>query len=149
MYSTGLSNGLQILNLNRQMVIRLWTKRSSKEWMNQLKEAANSYCMHTFLNGSVHILNFKMLIYFDITARDFTFPNPHHSFVPFRMSTKACSFIDGGGYLNAVADCMELAKEEIYITDWWLSPEIYMKRPVTGEYWRLDQILKRKAVRFR
>lgn len=147
MYSTGLSNGLQILNLNRQMVIRLWTKRSSKEWMNQLKEAANSYCIYLLSHCFIFRAP-KNLFYFIVLARDFTFPNPHHSYVPFRMSTKASSFIDGGGYLNAVADCLELAKEEIYITDWWLSPEIYMKRPVTGEYWRLDQILKRKAVCF-
>lgn len=64
-----------------------------------------------------------------------------------RSSVKASSFIDGGGYLSAVGDCLEAAKEEIYITDWWLSPEIYLKRPITGEYWRLDQILLRKAVR--
>ncbi|KAH0624158.1 hypothetical protein JD844_007600 [Phrynosoma platyrhinos] len=41
---------------------------------------------------------------------------------------------------------MEAAKEEIFITDWWLSPEIFMKRPVVeGNRWRLDCILRRKA----
>lgn len=49
--------------------------------------------------------------------------------------------------MACVADALERAQEEIYITDWWLSPEIYMKRPaVDGFYWRLDRILKRKAV---
>lgn len=49
--------------------------------------------------------------------------------------------------MSAVADALELAKEEIMIADWWLSPEIYMKRPVfEGNQWRLDTILKRKAV---
>lgn len=44
------------------------------------------------------------------------------------------------------ADALEGACEEIFIADWWLSPEIYMKRPaLDGHYWRLDQILKRKA----
>lgn len=48
--------------------------------------------------------------------------------------------------MSAVADALEGATEEIFIADWWLSPEIYMKRPaIDGDYWRLDQILKRKA----
>lgn len=28
-----------------------------------------------------------------------------------------------------------------------LSPEVFLKRPATDNYWRLDEILKRKAVR--
>ena len=56
-------------------------------------------------------------------------------------------FVDGRSYMDALADAFEAAREEIFITDWWLSPEIYLKRPIThGDYWRLDQVLKRKAV---
>lgn len=52
--------------------------------------------------------------------------------------------------MSAVADALEQAREEIYIADWWLSPEIYMKRPaIEGDYWRLNKILQRKAVSFR
>lgn len=55
--------------------------------------------------------------------------------------------MDGAGYMEAVADAIDKAKEEIFIADWWLSPEIYMKRPVIdGDYWRLDKLLQRKAV---
>ncbi|GFY00717.1 phospholipase D2 [Trichonephila clavipes] len=54
---------------------------------------------------------------------------------------------DGATYFEAVAEVLDKATEEIYITDWWLSPEIYLKRPtVHGHYWQLDYILKRKAV---
>ena len=46
-----------------------------------------------------------------------------------------------------VADALLKAKEEIYITDWWLSPEIYLKRGKEfKEEYRLDRILKKKAV---
>lgn len=49
--------------------------------------------------------------------------------------------------MSAVADALEAATEEIFIADWWLSPEIYLKRPANeGDYWRLDKILERKAV---
>lgn len=41
---------------------------------------------------------------------------------------------------------LERAKETIYIADWWLSPELFMRRPpYYNQEWRLDQILKRKA----
>ncbi|KPJ10513.1 Phospholipase D1 [Papilio machaon] len=123
MYSTGLNHGLQILNQSRQMVIKCWTKRKSKEWMAYLKTVANQ------------------------SAREFTYPNVHHSFAPPRAATPVGVLVDGAAYLSAVADAMELATEEIFIADWWLSPEIYMKRPaLNGNYWRLDCILKRKAV---
>ena len=55
--------------------------------------------------------------------------------------------IDGASYMAAVADAMEAARHEIFITDWWISPEIYLKRPYFNDYWRLDVLLKRKAVR--
>jgi phospholipase D1/2 len=59
----------------------------------------------------------------------------------------AAWFVDGCDYMSSVADALEGAREEIFIADWWLSPEIYMKRPfVNGDYWRLDKILERKAV---
>lgn len=39
-----------------------------------------------------------------------------------------------------------MAKDVIYIHDWWLSPELYLRRPPEGnQKWRLDRLLKRKA----
>ncbi|KAI3355510.1 hypothetical protein L3Q82_018352 [Scortum barcoo] len=55
-------------------------------------------------------------------------------------------YVNGKTYMEDVADALEEAKEEIFITDWWLSPEIFLKRPVVeGNHWRLDCTLKRKA----
>ncbi|XP_058174563.1 phospholipase D2 [Anopheles ziemanni] len=122
MYSTGMRNGLQIATNSRYLVIKYPTRRTAKEWMTHLKRVANE------------------------SARDFTLPNPHQSFAPSRPGVQAGWFVDGAGYMSAVADALEGATEEIFITDWMLSPEIYMKRPaIDGDYWRLDKILKRKA----
>ncbi|XP_037728372.1 phospholipase D2 isoform X2 [Drosophila subpulchrella] len=121
-YQTGMRKGLQVLTNNRHIVLKCWTRRKCKEWMQYLKNTANSY------------------------ARDFTLPNPHMSFAPMRANTHATWYVDGAQYMSAVADGLEAALEEIYIADWWLSPEIYMKRPaLDGDYWRLDKILLRKA----
>jgi hypothetical protein len=47
---------------------------------------------------------------------------------------------------QAVSVALEAAKETIYIEDWWLSPELFLRRPAYyNQEWRLDQILKRKA----
>lgn len=41
---------------------------------------------------------------------------------------------------------LEKAKETIYIEDWWLSPELFLRRPpYYNQEWRLDRVLKRRA----
>ncbi|KXN92484.1 Phospholipase D1 [Leucoagaricus sp. SymC.cos] len=54
--------------------------------------------------------------------------------------------IDGHDYMWALSEMLESAKEVIFILDWWLTPELYLRRPPAKypEY-RLDRILKRKA----
>lgn len=44
-------------------------------------------------------------------------------------------FVDGENYFSDLFEKLMAAKESIFITDWWLSPEVYLKRPVDyGEY---------------
>uniref|UniRef100_A0A8D0AEI2 Phospholipase n=1 Tax=Sander lucioperca TaxID=283035 RepID=A0A8D0AEI2_SANLU len=68
------------------------------------------------------------------------------SFAQEQENIPAKWYVNGKTYMEDVADALEEAKEEIFITDWWLSPEIFLKRPVVeGNRWRLDCTLKRKA----
>uniref|UniRef100_A0A3Q2HS71 Phospholipase n=1 Tax=Equus caballus TaxID=9796 RepID=A0A3Q2HS71_HORSE len=68
------------------------------------------------------------------------------SYAAIQENTLAKWYVNAKGYFEDVANAMEEAKEEIFITDWWLSPEIFLKRPVVeGNRWRLDYVLKRKA----
>jgi phospholipase D1/2 len=47
------------------------------------------------------------------------------------MRLSSCKwYVDGIDYFSDVCDAIKLAKETVYITDWWLSPEVYLKRPV-------------------
>ena len=74
--------------------------------------------------------------------------NRFGSYAPLRSKCKAAWFVDGEDYMSAVADALELASQEIFLTDWQFSPYIYMKRPETGvdSYkWRLDKMLLSKA----
>ncbi|KAI8631907.1 phospholipase D/nuclease [Xylariaceae sp. FL1651] len=55
-------------------------------------------------------------------------------------------YVDGRDYFWAVSVALDQAKESIYIADWWLSPELFMRRPPHfNQEWRLDEILKRRA----
>ncbi|XP_061176549.1 phospholipase D1-like [Saccostrea echinata] len=120
---TGAKHGLQIVNLNRCLLAKCWTGRKADEWQAAIEEVAKT------------------------TGKDYTTMSRFQAFAPVREKSYAHWFIDGDAYFSAVADALEDAKEEIFISDWWLSPEIYMKRPITeGNKWRLDSILRRKAI---
>ncbi|KAF7332538.1 Phospholipase [Mycena kentingensis (nom. inval.)] len=54
--------------------------------------------------------------------------------------------IDGHDYMWALSEFLDSAKEVIFIQDWWLTPELYLRRPpALHQKWRLDRVLKRKA----
>lgn len=68
------------------------------------------------------------------------------SFFPERDGNMIKWYVDGRDYFHAVSVALESAKEVIYIADWWLSPELFLRRPpFYNQEWRLDQILKRRA----
>lgn len=70
------------------------------------------------------------------------------SFAPERDGNQIKWYIDGRDYFHAVSVALERAKETIYIEDWWLSPELFLRRPpYFNQGWRLDQTLKRAAER--
>ncbi len=43
-------------------------------------------------------------------------------------------------------EAINFAKEEIYITDWWLCPEVFLRRPSKDLQNRLDKVLIKKSV---
>ena len=70
----------------------------------------------------------------------------YESFAPERDGNKIKWYVDGRDYFWAVSVALEKAKETIYIADWWLSPELFLRRPpYYNQEWRLDQVLKRRA----
>ncbi|KAI9591807.1 hypothetical protein BDF19DRAFT_389005 [Syncephalis fuscata] len=69
-----------------------------------------------------------------------------NSFAPIRSNVQASWYVDGEDYFAAVADAIEKANDKVYIEDWWLSPELYLKRPpATHQKYRLDRLLLSKA----
>jgi phospholipase D1/2 len=60
------------------------------------------------------------------------------------MNVAAQWLVDGRDYMWNLSRALMMAKESIYIHDWWLSPELQLRRPHRDRY-RLDNLLKRKA----
>uniref|UniRef100_A0A671SVK3 Phospholipase n=1 Tax=Sinocyclocheilus anshuiensis TaxID=1608454 RepID=A0A671SVK3_9TELE len=119
---TRVRHGVTIENLCRALTIKCSTYRQAHWWGHSIDEFSQ------------------------IFGQDFLRENRHGSFTPVRENTTAKWFVNAAGYFDAIADALEEAKEEIFITAWWLSPEIFLKRPVVdGNIWRLDHVLKRKA----
>ena len=86
--------------------------------------------------------------YYFIPYSESKHDNRFGSFAPVRNGIQAKWFVDGQDYMSAVADAIQAAKNEIFITDWQLSPHIFMKRQDTGVdslAWRLDKMLFKKA----
>ncbi|CAK7211284.1 Phospholipase D1 [Sporothrix curviconia] len=72
--------------------------------------------------------------------------NRFDSFAPVRTGVFAQWLVDGRDYMWNVSRAIAMAKDVIYIHDWWLSPELYMRRPACiSQKWRLDRLLQRKA----
>ena len=70
------------------------------------------------------------------------------SFAPERSGNKIKWYVDGRDYFWALSVALEEAHETIYIEDWWLSPELFLRRPpYFNQEWRLDQVIKRAAER--
>uniref|UniRef100_A0A6I8NTK7 Phospholipase n=1 Tax=Ornithorhynchus anatinus TaxID=9258 RepID=A0A6I8NTK7_ORNAN len=115
--------GIRIDNLSRTLILKCNSYRHARWWGGAIEEFIQKH-------GS----NF---------LRDHRFG----SYAAIQENTLAKWYVNAKGYFEDVANAMEKAEEEIFITDWWLSPEIFLKRPVVeGNHWRLDCILKRKAV---
>lgn len=74
--------------------------------------------------------------------------NRFDSFVSEKNGNDVKWYVDGCAYMWAVSEALEHARESIWILDWWLSPELYLRRPpAANEEWRLDRILARAAGR--
>jgi len=68
------------------------------------------------------------------------------SYAPVRHNVWCRWLVDGRDHTWQVSRAIDNAKDFVYIHDWWLSPELYMRRPAAiSQKWRLDRLLQRKA----
>lgn len=114
--------GLRIDNLSRTLILKCNSYRHARWWGGAIEEFIQKH------------------------GTDFLKDHRFGSYAAVHENILAKWYVNAKGYFEDIANAMEGAAEEIFITDWWLSPEIFLKRPVVeGNRWRLDCILKRKA----
>ncbi|XP_021501410.1 phospholipase D1 isoform X2 [Meriones unguiculatus] len=114
--------GLRIDNLSRTLILKCNSYRHARWWGGAIEEFVQKH------------------------GADFLKDHRFGSYAAVQENVLAKWYVNAKGYFEDIANAMEGASEEIFITDWWLSPEIFLKRPVVeGNRWRLDCILKRKA----
>ncbi|KAF8349296.1 phospholipase D, partial [Amanita rubescens] len=107
-----------IINSQMELKLRARSERQMLQWITALQKVS-SQCQYT----------------------------KHHrydSFAPVRSNVAAQWLVDGRDYFWNLSRAILLAKESIYIHDWWLSPELQLRRPQKERY-RLDNLLQRKA----
>uniref|UniRef100_A0A672S279 phospholipase D n=1 Tax=Sinocyclocheilus grahami TaxID=75366 RepID=A0A672S279_SINGR len=119
---TETKHGVRIENLSRKLVLKFTSYRHARWWGQAIESFVRKH------------------------GKAFLRAHRFGSFAREEENIPSKWYVNGKTYMEDVANALEDAKEEIFITDWWLSPEIFLKRPVVeGNRWRLDCILKRKA----
>ncbi|KIK69659.1 hypothetical protein GYMLUDRAFT_992337 [Collybiopsis luxurians FD-317 M1] len=127
-------------------------------WSNKKKKKANvnEVSKHTFYisNSQTRLKLFarnqrQMLQWITALERaaaasHYTGTNRFDSFAPIRMNVATQWLVDGRDYFWNLSRAILMAKETIYIHDWWLSPELQLRRP-NKERYRLDKLLEAKA----
>lgn len=79
---------------------------------------------------------------------DVSLKHRYASFAPMSQGNNVKYHVDGCAYFWAISEALEKVKESIWILGWWISPEVYLRRPPSeNEKYRLDRMLLAVAER--
>ncbi|CAG9328777.1 unnamed protein product [Blepharisma stoltei] len=101
---TGYEDGIRIITLRRDFIFRAGSILKRNEWVESIQEAYNQSEWHN-----------------EIIRYESSFPVRNNNYVKW--------YIDARFYFNEVYETLKRAQREVFISDWWLSPELYLKRP--------------------
>ena len=119
---SGSKIGIALIYPNRRLELEAGNIFEALEWIGAIQRAAK--------------------------ASPYTKINRFLSFAPVREPThQAKWYVDSIGYFEELHACLLQAKQEVFITDWWLSPELTLKVPVQDgdSEFRLDKTLAKVA----
>lgn len=101
---TGFDDGVMVITNRRNFLFRAGNLIEMNEWVNAIQEAYNE---SEWRNPDVRF---------------------ESSFPP-RSQNISTWFVDGEEYFSEVLSSLQQAQREVFISDWWLSPELFLKRP--------------------
>ena len=96
---------INIKNGSRKLILKYKTTFERELWFREIKKRADAML--------------KILA-----------NNPFKSYTNEKKGNLAHWFADGEDYFKDLSEKLMQAKETIFITDWWLSPEVWLTRPV-------------------
>ena len=120
----GAYHAIVVKNLQRSVVLKCRSSQQQKEWHERIQSIMSSPSGRAFCSRELL---------------------PYDSFAPVRAKQKCRWYINAQVYMEHVLNGLNNAREEIFITDWWLCPELFLKRPSDDLQYRLDKILLKKA----
>ena len=122
-------------------------KESARHPQHHLLKIYNSERkMRLFAKNERQQQQFEESINYMIANSCWSGTNRFDSFAPIRQNVFAQWLVDGRDYMWNVSRAISMARDVIYIHDWWLSPELYLRRPgAISKKWRLDRLLQKKA----
>ena len=104
---------LKITNVSRSLILKFKTLFEREIWYSEIMKRAETML--------------KILA-----------NNKYESYTNEKKGNSAHWFVDGEDYFKDLAEKLMKAKESIFITDWWMSPQVWLTRPVpTTEYMAL------------
>ena len=96
---------MRIINLSRMLELKFKSYFERELWKLEIEK---------------RITKFKNVVKF----------NQYKAYTNEKINNFAHWFIDGKDYFNDLYEKLMDAKKSIFITDWWMSPEVWLKRPV-------------------
>jgi phospholipase D1/2 len=120
--------------------------KSAATGHHQLRLSNTERKLKLLAKNERQLQQFEESIRFMVANTPWAKPQRFGSFAPVRKKVYAQWLVDGRDYMWNVSRAINMARDVIYIHDWWLSPELYMRRPAAiSQKWRLDRLLQRKA----
>ncbi|RNA40556.1 phospholipase D1 [Brachionus plicatilis] len=116
-------HAIEIKNLERRLTLKCKSSHQQNDWFQKIM---------LMVRNSGKDFNDKTLLRYG-------------SFAPNRASQLCRWYVNSSTYMEHIMHALNGAQEEIYIADWWLCPELYLKRPTDDFEYRLDKILLNKA----
>ncbi|CAF4014666.1 unnamed protein product [Adineta steineri] len=140
-WKTKTKNGIRIENLQHLMIIKCQSEDERDVWFNSLLELKTT---------SIFTQQHRFFSFSPIRRQQYAQWFVKYFRIVFSKSilfsiAKNKRFINGQSYTEALVKAILAAREEIFITDWWLSPEIMLIRPFQDDSMRLDNLLGRRA----
>ena len=118
----GALHSITIKNSQRSLVIKCKNEAQQLEWYDSIEKMIQN------------------------EGKDFCTIQRYKSFAPVRQNQVCRWYVNADQYMEHILAGLHAAKEEIFITDWWLCPELFLKRPSSDLQYRLDKVLLKKAV---